>query len=309
MLINPGFRETKLTKEVWRKEYYEYRKAWEENPKKGIVGRFPLNLDMELTRSCNLRCPPCPREYIKKKSGNMDRNLVLKILNEVRGQVPAFKFNWLGEPMMNFELPWAIKKAKDGGAIDTAINTNGTLLTMRYGKALIEAGLDRLIVSIDSIDPKTYESIRVGAFFKPVIKNIENFLKIRAYFGTDKPYVRVQKIDLPEHSHENKAFIKFFTEMGVDSVAINTYKQKDMKQVDWEPMPCAQVWQRMMVAFDGEIFPCCQGHNFEPIGNAKSMSIEDAWNSERMNMLRNFHSTNRQRLIDQCRHCEVTRPG
>ena len=37
--------------------FIEYRRKWDENPKKLYHGEFPLHLDIEVTSNCNLKCP------------------------------------------------------------------------------------------------------------------------------------------------------------------------------------------------------------------------------------------------------------
>ena len=49
--INRGF--------GWEDKYLEYRKEWEELPKKLKVRDYPLLVDLELASICNLKCPMC----------------------------------------------------------------------------------------------------------------------------------------------------------------------------------------------------------------------------------------------------------
>ena len=41
------------------KGYKEYRRKWAEYPKKRVVAEFPLNVDIESTNACNLKCTMC----------------------------------------------------------------------------------------------------------------------------------------------------------------------------------------------------------------------------------------------------------
>lgn len=318
MEINPGFREKKFTKESWPPEYYEYRKRWNEAPKKFEVGPFPIHIDLEVTNRCNLRCPFCVREDEKRtakergekyREGDMETATAMKVLNEVAGKVPSIKFNWRGEPLMNKELPFLIRAAKRRGFIEAGINTNATMLRGPLIEELCDSGLDRLIVSMESFKKESYEKERVGARLENVLANLKTLIEFKRDLGMQRPYVRVQKVDLPWLSHENDEYLDFFEELGADSVAINTYKEKDAGKVDWEPLPCAQPFQRLFVTYDGNILPCCQGNLFSPIGNLEDMTVERAWNSSFMYSLRGFHERNEQGEVRQCRKCEVTRPG
>jgi radical SAM protein with 4Fe4S-binding SPASM domain len=96
--------------------------------------------------------------------------------------------------------------------------------------------------------------------------------------------------------------------MGVDSVAINTYKNKDTTKVKWDPLPCAQPFQRLLVAWNGDVYPCCQGHNFPSLGNVQDHTIKALWKGAAMNRLRKAHMNGRQGKIPQCKVCETTMP-
>lgn len=72
-------------------DYWKYRRKWSENPQKGIVEKYPLNLDIEPTNACNLRCTMCPRtiaiqkdkETVLKNEGIMSFDTYKKIIDEV----------------------------------------------------------------------------------------------------------------------------------------------------------------------------------------------------------------------------------
>lgn len=174
---------------------------------------------------------------------------------------------------------------------------------------LQKAGLDRMIFSIDSINPKKYEALRVNAKLDKVLDNLRGALKYREELKSERPYIRVQKIDFPKLRSENELFMKTFEEMGVDSVAINTYKEKKSELVDWTPLQCAQPFQRLVMTWDGYFLPCCQGQVFKPIGNFKTMTVQKAWLSPLMRTLRSKHYANRQKDVEQCRACETTKPA
>jgi radical SAM protein with 4Fe4S-binding SPASM domain len=310
MKCNPGFNEVKFTKEEWGNDYRNYRSEWSSNARENIVRKFPLHIDLEVTNRCNLRCPFCVREFMEKGGvGDMAMPLAMRIIKECQGSVPSIKFNWRGEPTMYKGLPMLVQMAKSNGFMETHINTNGTLLDRDEFVALADAGLDRLIISVDSFKRKHYEEQRVGAKYENVMANIKRAVAIKKEMGWTRPYIRVQKVNLPGYEDENKKYIEFFKKMGVDSAAINTYKEKNVGLVDWEPLQCVQPWQRLVVAWDGKYYPCCQGHNFNPIGSAMDgMSVRQAWASPLMETLRDLHSRNLQKDIPQCRECETTKP-
>ncbi len=83
--------------------------------------------------------------------------------------------------------------------------TNGTLLTEKRSRQLIDAGLDVLWVSIDGATPESYADVRLGAALPRVIANLSRFRQMRrgSHFPTPKigvAFVAMKRNinDLPE---------------------------------------------------------------------------------------------------------------
>ena len=89
-----------------------------------------------------------------------------------------------------------IKYAKDKGILEVQFNTNAMLLTEKISERLIEAGLDRIIFSLDGMTKETFENIRGGANFEKVVNNIKSFINIRNEMGGKKPCVRIQMVKM-----------------------------------------------------------------------------------------------------------------
>jgi MoaA/NifB/PqqE/SkfB family radical SAM enzyme len=87
-------------------------------------------------------------------------------------------FGGIGEPLVHRRTVEWIAQAKQAGARAEMI-TNGTLLTDKRSRELIEAGLDLLWVSIDGASPESYADVRLGAELPAVIENLERFKRLR----------------------------------------------------------------------------------------------------------------------------------
>jgi MoaA/NifB/PqqE/SkfB family radical SAM enzyme len=86
-------------------------------------------------------------------------------------------FTGWGEPLLHRRIFEMVRMAKERECV-TTMTSNGTALTERNGRLLIEAGLDRLAVSIDGMRPETYEAIRVGATFEQVTRRLTDFSRL-----------------------------------------------------------------------------------------------------------------------------------
>ena len=160
--------------------FEEYRQRWHEYPEKRILSDFPMNLDLCITNRCNLQCVMCRRTLEMQKGiysgifqteqGDMDLNVYKKVIDEsAREGVYAIHICGDGEPLLNNDIIEMIKYARSKNILDLFMHTNGTLLLGDVASELLEAGLTRLIISIDSPVKETYEKIRVGADFDVVV--------------------------------------------------------------------------------------------------------------------------------------------
>jgi cyclic pyranopterin phosphate synthase len=125
--------------------------------------RRPLrDLRISVTDRCNFRCPYCmPREVFGAGYPFL-RDPQLMTPEEIRRIVRAFRTLGVekvrltgGEPLLRADAPDLVRALKqDLGVPDVALTTNGWLLE-KLAPALRAAGLDRLNVSVDSLDDAT----------------------------------------------------------------------------------------------------------------------------------------------------------
>lgn len=285
--------------------FLQYRKDWQERPKGFLAGNFPLHLDIEASRSCNLRCPFCSTNYEPlANQGFMGLDTFKKIIDEgAKEGLCAIKFNSgvRGEPLLNRFLPEMIAYAKNKGIMDVYFNTNAALLTSEVNKKLIDSGLDRLSISFEGTTQEVYERYRVGAKFNTVLANIENFIKIRG--DNKKPLVRVQTVALPELQNSLNAYRDFWAKR-VDEVAFIDYKDYSKHENlvgDWA---CPTLWQRMVIKWDGTISVCQEQPDFYNLGNVNNGdSIKDAWQEKVMEGLRSLHKNSQSHLVKMCGGC------
>jgi cyclic pyranopterin phosphate synthase len=123
---------------------------------KDSFNRPVSNLRVSLTPKCNLSCIYCHREGENLPGGPLSGAEIAEVLRVAAGfGIRSVKFTG-GEPMLRPDLIEIIKSVPDG--MESSITTNGTLLT-GLAADLMQAGLRRVNVSIDSLDPATYKKI------------------------------------------------------------------------------------------------------------------------------------------------------
>ncbi len=123
-------------------------------------GRVVTNLRIAVTNRCNLRCFYCHREGEKNPGKEMPADRIIDIAKAFhRLGVKKLKITG-GEPLLRRDILDIIQEMPDFDEI--SMTTNGTLLA-EYAEELKECGLDRVNVSLDTLDPEKYRFItKVG---------------------------------------------------------------------------------------------------------------------------------------------------
>ncbi len=135
---------------------------------------------IEPTNRCNLTCRTCIRHNWDVTMGRMSETVFERILDGVAAidTPPTVFFGGLGEPLFHPRTPEMVARVKALGA-RTELITNGTLLDAKRARALIDAGLDFLWVSLDGARPESYADVRLGAELPNVLANIRRLRSLR----------------------------------------------------------------------------------------------------------------------------------
>jgi cyclic pyranopterin phosphate synthase len=137
-------------------------------------GRIIKDLRISVTPRCNLNCLYChPLDFEQSEPpGTVS-------VEEVRNFIAAMQMLGLesvrftgGEPLVRKELPEMIAVARDLGIGDIAITTNGMLFG-RKAKELVQAGLKRINLSMDSVTPEVFTHMTQGGKVEKVLGAIE----------------------------------------------------------------------------------------------------------------------------------------
>lgn len=135
-------------------------------------GRPVLNLRISVTQRCNLRCPYCHREgEVANPSTEMTKDEIVRIVGVAVGLgISRVKLTG-GEPLLRSDILDIVKDiAGLRGLRDLSMTTNGTSLAS-LAKGLRESGLNRVNISIPSLDAETYGAL-MGGNLRDVFRGI-----------------------------------------------------------------------------------------------------------------------------------------
>lgn len=122
-------------------------------------GRKVTGIRIALTPRCNLRCIYCHHEGELLPGGEIPGEMVVSIAKAAAELgMRSVKFTG-GEPLLRKDLDLIVARIPQ--SLDISITTNGILLAER-AEALARAGLDRVNVSLDSLQPNRYCQITGG---------------------------------------------------------------------------------------------------------------------------------------------------
>ena len=177
----------------------------------------PVCLYLETTNRCNLLCTTCPRTF---EDLEPPADMSWELFTSIVGQFPKIArvvLHGVGEPMMVRELPRMIRYLKDRG-IYVLFNTNGTLLTRRKGRELVDSGLDELRVSLDAAEQRSFALVRGRDMFDRIVRNVRAFTAMQAASKRETPRVSLWLTGLKETLAELPAFVRLACDIGVREV-------------------------------------------------------------------------------------------
>ena len=222
------------------------------------------DLRISLTDRCNFRCFYC----LPNGEPAMARKETLLSFEEIEYVSDIFVSLGIekirltgGEPLIRRDVAKLVEKLTrlKPALKDIALTTNGFDLP-RHAEALKEAGLDRVTISLDSLDAANFADITGVDALGKVIDAIDTALR----FGFDP--VKINAVIVRgRNDHEIVDFARFARESGVS-----------MRFIEFMPLDSGHEWDRGMVVSGREIREAIDAvYPLERIG--ESRGTETAW--------------------------------
>jgi len=179
---------------------------------KDCYGRNIEYLRISVTDRCNLRCTYCAAAEIFRYIRHEDIIRFEEIERVVRVAtalgIDKFRITG-GEPLLRKNLAWLVESLSSiPGVADLSLTTNGVLLASQ-ASALKRAGLHRVNVSIDSLDPHRFRTLTGGGDLNAVIAGLE------AAFTAGLEPVKINAVVHPHTPFELPGFERLIRERPV----------------------------------------------------------------------------------------------
>lgn len=230
------------------------------------MGRRIVNLRISVTDRCNFRCTYCmPADNVEF----MDRSNLLSFeeIQRVAKIVSRMGINRLrltgGEPLMRKNLPSLIKMLDEVDGIDDIAMTTNAYFLKDQAQSLKDAGLKRLNVSLDALDPDKFRDVNRRDCLQSVLDGLEAASK-----------VGFKSIKI------NAVAVRNFSETEIMSlIEMGRSDGFEIRFIEFMPLDSDKVWERDKVLFGHEIVDMIK-ENYElvPIDNSLEIGPASEYN-------------------------------
>lgn len=284
----------------------------------------PLILFFDPSSYCNLACKFCPcgnankNLWLENKKPNiLSYELFRKVVDDCtkfNKKLKVLRLYKEGEPLLNKRLPDMINYAvKKNIAESIDFTTNGTLLTPDLNLALIDAGINRINISIEALNAEGYYEISGAKIdFNKFLLTLKHLYK-----NKQQCHIFIKISDASIRSSEDaKQFYNIFGEM-CDEIAIEhitsvwpEFEPEGSKKINIygdeqkSLEVCPYVFYTICINSDGSVSACLMDWNHKLIvGNVEADSIVDIWDNNIMNRMRIENLKGNRKDLNVCANC------
>jgi MoaA/NifB/PqqE/SkfB family radical SAM enzyme len=254
----------------------------------------------------------------------MSWNMFQKICSDVKQfdeQIKVINLYASGEPLLNNELPRMIRYLKDNQLCrEVRTTTNASLMNPILNQKLIDAGIDLVRISVESLYEEDYEKI-CG-----VKINYQNFLvNIKDFYTRSRGKAKLTVKVLTAAFHNNEDVDRFFEIYKPITDFIYVQRVLGHMWSDFEEIIitqggsgyqteenmikegctiCAFPLTTMTIHSNGVIGVCAMDWKYgTQYGHVNEVSLKDAWNSEKLKQIRLKHLEGKRKEIPYCKGC------
>ncbi len=286
----------------------------------------PMILFVDPASACNFECTFCPtghRGLIKDTGrfvGTMNLDLFKKVIDNLDAfdrPIKVLRMYKDGEPFLNKDLAKMVAYAKQSGRVDYIdTTTNGSLMDPARIGPVIEAGLDKINISVDGMNREQYIKFTKFDFDFNVL--VENVKLLYANKSNCEIVVKIPGELITES--QKQVFFDTFGDY-CDRIAIENFAPcwpafdveektgiKITKGIYNQPITptetCPYIFYAMAVNADGLVSSCFLDWERRLIvGDVRVESLIKIWNSSGFNKLRLQHLEGKRSENPVCSKC------
>jgi molybdenum cofactor biosynthesis enzyme MoaA len=267
---------------------YDIQKAGGTNAE----GSVPDHIQIQTITGCNAGCIFCPNGKTKRtipRGRRMDWDLYRSIVDQaVALGIRRYSVYLMNEPMLDHELPQRVEyvSARIAKPQYVKVTSHGGLLTERMARGLLDSGLNKLKISVQSLNPKTYHDI-MGLDLSKTLSNIDRLLALKQQGGYKLPRLEIVMVDSVQTHNEIPAIRRYWQQrdikLYIEPVENRADQQnirdaavgaRKLKAFAW----CRRLMEQIYILYDGRMLQCCADWEQRSVmGDLTQESLADIW--------------------------------
>ncbi|MBI2040906.1 MAG: SPASM domain-containing protein [DPANN group archaeon] len=198
--------------------------AYHIRPWGDISQHKPITAQIEPTLRCNLACRMCVRTELGVPLGEMSFETFKTVIDKL-DTVVKIHLQGQGEPFLARDLFQMINYAASKGIV-VNLTSNATLFTEKIVEKICQSQVNKMILSVDSTERETYESIRKLAKFDVVVAGIKRLTAKRKETSA-KFRLALAAVVMKKNMREIPKFVQFARELGIEQIEFQDLQEKD----------------------------------------------------------------------------------
>ena len=288
----------------------------------------PFFICVDPSSVCNITCNYCVQfDHKTAKSTNFHTSImslelgrkIIDYLKEFSKPINVLQWYGWGEPLLNRNLPEMIHYAKDSNvALSVETITNGILLTPELSDRLINSGIDRINISVQSMTQEGYLKICGKKIdFEEYVNNIRYLYEHKNSSLT--VYVKIADVGLEKPEEEqlfydtfgdicDEIMVEKIINVRDDAAANENIPQNNGKgvfgQEAYDRKVCPYLFYRLFICSDGVCALCnADWYRDFVVGDVTKQSIKEIWNGPALREIQKRHLRQERHSLDLCAKC------
>ncbi len=276
----------------------------------------PDHVQIQTITGCNAKCIFCPNGKTMRpipRGRRMDWDLYRSIVDQsIDMGIRRYSAYLMNEPMLDRELPQRVEyiSARLKKPQYVKVTSHGGLLTEPMARGLLDSGLHKLKISVQSLNPATYRQI-MGLDLANTLRNIDRLLELKQQGGYKRPRLEIVMVDSIQTHNEIPRIKRYWHQRGIKLYIEPVENRADQPNIRDSATGtrklsafsrCRRLMEQIYILYDGRMLQCCADwEQRSMMGDLTQEGLADIWYGARYTEIRrNFSDGNVKGMICAC---------
>jgi molybdenum cofactor biosynthesis enzyme MoaA len=256
------------------------------------VPPLPDHVQIQTVTGCNASCIFCPNGKTRRKipmGHRMDGDLFRSIVDQcIELGLRRYSVYLMNEPMLDPELPKRIAyiSSRIKKPQYVKVTSHGGLMTERMAKGLLDSGLHKLKISVQSLIPDIYWNI-MRLPLQKTLRNIDRLLELKKRGGYKLPRLEIVMVDSIQTRAEIPKIRQYWQDRNIrlyiepvenradqQSIRESAISAEKLEAFSW----CRRLLEQVYILHDGRMVQCCADWEQRSImGDLSRQRLVDIW--------------------------------